>query len=172
MAFEDQCQAFLDEIQGPGVHQAHGPPLLAAKLSLVLSCLLLKRLDGSPVQAAIPIPCFVQPLNNTHASAAEKGGKGFQVVDLADEANGVKNEERFELEEGFFRQDYRIIRIDSCISSSVSPVLSVVNSASFGVISAQDLAEFRGCLRSGWCAEGFCGRIGRRGFRRWRLGWW
>jgi hypothetical protein len=222
-----------------------------------------------------------QPLNNTHASATEKGGKGFQVVDLADEANGVKNEalheifevsvvenaaflgknegdfvnnevcltncegdaennevrcgnfeasakknkarcenckdgavknevrlenfegdfvineDRFELEEGFFRQDYWIIRIDSCVSSSVSsvsfdslapallalranlrllflkgPAFSiVVNSASFGFISARDRAEFRGCLRSGWCAGGFCGRIGRRGFRRWRWGW-
>ena len=44
----------------------------------------------------------------------------------------VINEERFELEEGFFRQDYRIIRIDSCVSSSVLSVSSVVNSASFG----------------------------------------
>jgi len=34
----------------------------------------------------------VPALNNTHASATEKGGKVFQVVDLADEANGVKNE--------------------------------------------------------------------------------
>ena len=87
------------------------------------------------------------------------------------EGDFVINEDRFELEEGFFRQDYRIIRIDSCVSSSVSSVLSVVNSASFGFISAQDPAGFRECLRSGWCAGGFCGRIGRRGFRRWRWGW-
>ena len=190
-----------------------------------------------------------QALSNTHASATEKGGKGFQVVDLADEANGVKNEalheifevsvvenaaflgknegdfvnnevcltncegdavknevrcencegsakknearcknfesgavknevrlenfegdflineERFELEQGFFRQDYRITRIDSCVSSSVS---SVVNSSGCGFISARGRAEFRGCLRSGPCAGGFCGQTGLRGFRRWR----
>jgi hypothetical protein len=42
-------------------------------------------------------PWCARPLNNTHASATEKGGKGFQVVDLADEANGVKNEALHEI---------------------------------------------------------------------------
>ena len=180
-----------------------------------------------------------QPLNNTHAWASEKGGKGFQVVDLADEANGVKDKARFELEKGFFRQDdpptkrqlwrdeagfagsnqreerlpkaaQRVNAVNQftgepngtlgvtqdtgCVNNSffdsivpsrllsykgsaflivfsVLSVSSVVNFASFGLISAQDPAEFRGCPRSGRCAEGFCGRIGRRGFRRWRLGW-
>ena len=46
-----------------------------------------------------------QPLNNTHAWASEKGGKGFQVVDLENEANGVKDKARFDLEKGFFRQN-------------------------------------------------------------------
>jgi hypothetical protein len=55
MAFEDQCQNGLDEIQGPGVDNAHEVSLLTAKLPLVLRRLFLKRLDGSPVQAAIPI---------------------------------------------------------------------------------------------------------------------
>jgi hypothetical protein len=54
-----------------------------------------------------------QPLSNTHASAAEAGGKGSQVVDLAEEANGVINEDRFELEDGFFRQVDRICRIEA-----------------------------------------------------------
>ena len=43
-----------------------------------------------------------QPLNDTHVSAAETGGKDFQAVALADEANGVKNEALDENFEGSF----------------------------------------------------------------------
>ena len=50
---------------------------------------------GDHMERCCAVVC--QPLNNTHASATEKGGKGFQVVDLADEANGVKNEALHEI---------------------------------------------------------------------------